>query len=324
MHPSVNTSSSGAASRAEIKPGVLLLCLEDVQSQRAALHFPLVPKRLTAALKDTVGNQAVLPCSWKQRLGEVAPSACYIQWNSPADTVFELQGEKKWQAEEFQGRMEVPEEKLKSGDCSLVISDVQIGDTGRYESFMVVDGVRSAKTKVFIQNYESILSRVPGEDLVLDLYTQHSVKVVFQGRNSSEWSVVWMRGEEDSERMEQDVANEQLTIKNLKSSDEGMYKVMDEQGLGVSTVLLSVNEDSKAFKLAQTMDNRVVQVDELRADGQAPEAGLVQTLWKPASASFTKAIIPPKGGDRISSINSWRDSGSHSFSKCEHLERFDS
>ena len=60
-------------------------------------------------------------------------------------------------------------------------------------------------------------------------------------RNSSEWSVVWMRGEEDSERMEQDVANEQLTIKNLKSSDEGMYKVMDEQGLGVSTVLLSVN-----------------------------------------------------------------------------------
>ncbi|KAK1880696.1 Immunoglobulin superfamily member 11 [Dissostichus eleginoides] len=220
----------------------------------------------TSSLSVTfkVGNQAVLPCSWKQRLGEVAPSACYIQWNSPADTVFELQGEKKWQAEEFQGRMEVPEEKLKSGDCSLVISDVQIGDTGRYESFMVVDGVRSAKTKVFIQSvklsvsdYKSILSRGPGEDLVLDLYTQHSVKVVFQGRNSSEWSVVWMRGEEDSERMEQDVANEQLTIKNLKSSDEGMYKVMDEQGLGVSTVLLSVNEDSKAVKLAQTMDNQV-------------------------------------------------------------------
>ncbi|XP_033981019.1 uncharacterized protein lgals17 isoform X2 [Trematomus bernacchii] len=210
-----------------------------------------------------VGNQAVLPCSWKQRLGEVAPSTCYIQWSSPADTVFELQGDKKWQAEEFQGRMEVPEEKLKSGDCSLVISDVQIGDTGRYESFMVVDGVRSAKTKVFIQSvklsvsdYKSILSRGPGEDLVLDLYTQHSVKVVFQGRNSSEWSVVWMRGEEDSERMEQDVANEQLTIKNLKSSDEGMYKVMDEQGLGVSTVLLSVN-GSKAVKLAQTMDNQV-------------------------------------------------------------------
>ncbi|KAJ4927965.1 hypothetical protein JOQ06_015765 [Pogonophryne albipinna] len=272
MHPSVNMSSSGAASRAEIKPGVLLLCLEDVQSQRAVLHFPTcaeaiychieghtndfqftfcdrqqrqqligahnVPGELHArrhvtgqrdvlsrldykgraenrfflqlqcfligSLVDSfslssatsplsvtfkVGNQAVLPCSWKQRLGEVAPSTCYIQWTSPADTVFELQGEKKWQADEFQGRMEVTEEKLKSGDCSLVISDVQIGDTGRYESFMLVDGVRSAKTKVFIQSvklsvsdYKSILFRGPGEDLVLDLYTQHSVKVVFQGR----------------------------------------------------------------------------------------------------------------------------------------------
>ncbi|XP_033950017.1 galectin 17 [Pseudochaenichthys georgianus] len=211
-----------------------------------------------------VGNQAVLPCSWKQRLGEEAPSTCYIQWNSPADTIFELQGEKKWQAEEFQGRVEVPEEKLKSGDCSLVISDVQIGDTGRYESFMLVDGARSTKTKVFIQSvklsvsdYKSILFRGPGEDLVLDLYTQHSGKVVFQDRNSSEWSVVWMRGEEDSERMEQDVANERLTIKNLKSSDEGMYKVMDEQGLAVSTVLLSVIEGSKAVKLAQTMEHQV-------------------------------------------------------------------
>lgn len=98
-----------------------------------------------------VGNQAVLPCSWKSRLGEVARSACHIRWVTPVDTVFELRGKQKWEAEEFEGRVEVPEERLESGDCSLVINDVQIGDTGRYESFMVVDGVRSTKTKVFIQ-----------------------------------------------------------------------------------------------------------------------------------------------------------------------------
>lgn len=94
----------------------------------------------------------VLPCSWKQRLGEVALPACHVQWTTPADTVFELRGEQKWQAEEYEGRVEVPEEKLGSGDCSLIISDVQIGDTGRYESFMVVDGARSTKTRVFIQS----------------------------------------------------------------------------------------------------------------------------------------------------------------------------
>lgn len=66
--------------------------------------------------------------------------------------MFELLGEQKWQAAEFKGRVEVLEEKLGSGDCSLIISDVQIKDAGRYESFMVVDGVRSTKTKVFIQS----------------------------------------------------------------------------------------------------------------------------------------------------------------------------
>lgn len=39
-----------------------------------------------------------------------------------------------------------------------------------------------------------------------------------------------------------------------------------------------------------------------------------------ASASFTKAIIPPKGGDRISSMNSCkRDGSSWSSSKCQSL-----
>lgn len=98
-----------------------------------------------------VGNEAVLPCSWKSRLPEVDLPTCHIQWATPVDTVFELRGEQKWEAEEFKGRVEVPEERLGSGDCSLIIRDVQIGDTGRYESFMVVDGARSKKTRVFIQ-----------------------------------------------------------------------------------------------------------------------------------------------------------------------------
>lgn len=97
------------------------------------------------------GDQAILPCSWKSHLGEAALPVCHVQWVTPSDTVFEQRGDDKWQAPEFEGRVRVPEEKLGSGNCSLIISDVQLGDTGRYDSFMVVDGKRSARTRVFIQ-----------------------------------------------------------------------------------------------------------------------------------------------------------------------------
>ncbi|KAM3596083.1 uncharacterized protein V6R79_007876 [Siganus canaliculatus] len=200
------------------------------------------------AISSRVGKQVVLPCSWKSRLGSEAPPVCHVEWATPLDTVFELRGEQKWEAEEFQGRVEVPEEKLGSGDCSLIITDVQIRDTGRYESFMVVDGAWSKKTKVFIQSvklsvfdHKSLQSRGPGEDLVLDLYTSHSVRLVFQGRNSSVWSTLWMRGDEDS-RVEKNPEREQLTMKALTSSDAGTYKVLDGHGLSVSTVLLTVDE----------------------------------------------------------------------------------
>lgn len=68
--------------------------------------------------------------------------------------VFEQEGDQKWQAEDFEGRLEVLQESLRSGDCSLIISDVQFGDAGQYESFMVVDGTRSTKSRVFIQRVQ--------------------------------------------------------------------------------------------------------------------------------------------------------------------------
>ncbi|XP_023276549.1 uncharacterized protein LOC111665708 [Seriola lalandi dorsalis] len=234
----------------------LIGSLVDSSSLSSATNF--------LSVTSTVGNQVVLPCSWKPRLGEVAPSACHIQWTTLADTVFEQRGGRKWQAEEFEGRVEVPEEKLGSGDCSLIIRDVQIGDTGRYESFMVVDGVRSTKMKVFIQSvklsvfdHKSRQSQAPGEDLVLDLHTRHSVRVIFQSRNSSVSTDLWMRGDENSLRLEENQVKEQLTIKNLRRSDEGTYKVLDERGLVISTVQLSVEDGSTALKVHQFMEKEI-------------------------------------------------------------------
>ena len=51
--------------------------------------------------------------------------------------------------------------------------------------------------------------------------------------------MLWMRGE-NSQRLEEHPLLNQITLKNLRHSDEGTYKVLDERGLSVSTVQLSV------------------------------------------------------------------------------------
>lgn len=59
-------------------------------------------------------------------------------------------------------------------------------------------------------------------------------------RNSSQWSDVWVRGDDDSERLEKHPVREQLKMRKVTRSDEGMYKVLDDHGLAVSTVQLAV------------------------------------------------------------------------------------
>lgn len=58
--------------------------------------------------------------------------------------------------------------------------------------------------------------------------------------NSTEWSELWMRGDEDTHRLEKNQHREELTLKRLKREDKGEYKVLDEQGLAISTIQLSV------------------------------------------------------------------------------------
>ncbi|XP_022075219.1 uncharacterized protein LOC110969444 [Acanthochromis polyacanthus] len=263
--------------RAEKKTGLFLHEEDNMKTGKIKLWFFIhlqcllivdlvdsssLPSTRSLSITSMVGSQAVLPCSWKDRLGE-APTFCHVQWATLSDTVFEQRGNDRYQAAEFRGRVKVPEEQLGSGDCSLIISDVQIGDTGRYESFMVVDGQRSRGTRVFIQSvklsvfdHKSHQSRCPGGDLVVDLHTPRSVRLVFQGRNSSVWSDVWMRGDKNTRHLKKHPLQEQLTIRNLKKSDEGTYKVLDGQGLAVSTVQLSVEENSTAARVDPMLEHR--------------------------------------------------------------------
>ncbi|XP_070970159.1 immunoglobulin superfamily member 11-like [Oncorhynchus clarkii lewisi] len=213
------------------------------------------------SISSPVGSQAILPCKWKSQLDNVP--VCHVLWQTPDAPVFEQNGEQRWQASEFEGRLEVPGEKLWEGDCSLILRDVQFGDVGLYESFMVVDRTRR-KRRVFIQSvhlsvydHKSKLSMGMGEDLVLTLHTPQAMRVVFQGRNSTEWKVLWMRGDGKVNGGRLEEAEGLVVLRGLRMDNSGTYKVLDSHGLSVSTVKLTVEEVAKTQKIIHIQDKPV-------------------------------------------------------------------
>lgn len=256
------------------------------------LHFLIVSWVASSAVLSTpamvvspVGKQAVLPCSWKSRLGKRSLPDCHIQWQTPDETIFEQQGQIKWQAEEFHGRVAVPEDRLGSGDCSLIVSDVQLGDVGLYESFLVVDEAK-LKTRIFIQSvqlsvydHKSKHTLGVGEDLLLQLHTPKAVRVVYQSTNSTEWSHFWMRGDENTQHLEKPEDREELILRGLERSNEGMYKVLDEHGLAVSTIRLTVQELSSTRMSPRIQENQQLFGKALKNSFSSPLIALSFTVY---------------------------------------------
>ncbi|XP_072529593.1 uncharacterized protein [Salminus brasiliensis] len=109
-----------------------------------------------------VGSSAVLPCEWR----DVPRLSPHIEWRTISKTVFERRGEELYEGEGYAGRVDVPEDKLLEGNCSLVLKDVKSGDAGVYESYLLVKRTkRSLKSKrVFIQSVELSVDGCPAEN----------------------------------------------------------------------------------------------------------------------------------------------------------------
>jgi len=102
-----------------------------------------------------VGGQTLLPCSW----AELAATA-HVEWASrTAETVYEKWGERTWVAAEYRGRVDIPEEQLAAGNCSLALRDVQNMDAGVYDSYGI-RGQGRVVSRVFVH---SVRLRVLGE-----------------------------------------------------------------------------------------------------------------------------------------------------------------
>ncbi|KAF5897264.1 antigen like protein, partial [Clarias magur] len=86
------------------------------------------------SVSGPVGSTAVLPCE----LTSVDTHTLYIRWNTESEIVFERLSVASYQAEGYEGRVDVPVEQLRKGNCSLVLHNLTFTDTGVYSSYQTV------------------------------------------------------------------------------------------------------------------------------------------------------------------------------------------
>ncbi|CAL8292959.1 unnamed protein product [Merluccius merluccius] len=230
---------------------------------------PVSPAPSPETVVCNVGGRALLPCRWKQAPVAAAP---HVEWASrtPAETIYEKWGAQTWSAPQYRGRAEIPEEQLATGDCSLVLRDVQLMDGGVYDSYgtqgegHVVSRVFVRSVRLSVRDHKIQKSVGVGENLVLELHTPHAQRVVFQERGSDlppdgrpppysrtcsrsqgylpiEWGLLWLRGNQISPRLQKPSGREEVLLSGAIPEDQGFYKVLDQHGLAVSTLLLTVH-----------------------------------------------------------------------------------
>ncbi|TRY94675.1 hypothetical protein DNTS_021579, partial [Danionella cerebrum] len=202
-----------------------------------------------------VGLPAVLPCTVASHL-ESEHLMPHIQWQTLSDSVIERMGQELFQGEAYRGRADVPEEMLLRGNCSLFLQDVRFSDAGVYEGYLVVgDSSRAVKNRIFLQSvqlfvidHKTLRSVEVGSDLVLDLHTHQAVRVVFQKSNDTSWTVLWERdgGMTKSSHLEE--KENKLVLKSVVPSSAGSYKILDLEGVALSTVKVTVTAQAKATR----------------------------------------------------------------------------
>lgn len=87
-----------------------------------------------------MGITVVLPCEFNA----TSVHGLYVRWYIHSEVVFERVGKDSYEGEGYEGRVDVPEDELCKGNCSLVLKNVSVADAGHYRSYL----------KRFIQSVE--------------------------------------------------------------------------------------------------------------------------------------------------------------------------
>ncbi|KAF4081729.1 hypothetical protein AMELA_G00164470, partial [Ameiurus melas] len=92
-----------------------------------------------------VGSTVVLPCEQRSKVTETPNITWYIE----SEIVFERLGEETYQGVGYEGRLDVPEEYLRTGNCSLVLCNLTTADAAVYSSCEIVNRTkRSVETEI--------------------------------------------------------------------------------------------------------------------------------------------------------------------------------
>ncbi|KAK3525961.1 hypothetical protein QTP70_011398 [Hemibagrus guttatus] len=109
-----------------------------------------------------VGSTVILPCEWR----EFSVQIPHVQWSKEtSETVFERKGVELYEGEGYEGRVDVPQDKLLVGNCSLLLKNVSLTDAGIYESYLSVRRMkRASATKwVLVQWVKLSVDETPEE-----------------------------------------------------------------------------------------------------------------------------------------------------------------
>ncbi|KAI5086199.1 hypothetical protein C0J45_1119, partial [Silurus meridionalis] len=80
-----------------------------------------------------VGSTALLPC----HLRKVFTQTPHIRWRADNEVVFERSFNGTHEGPGYEGRVDIPEDELRKGNCSLVMKDIRFTDHTFYRSFIV-------------------------------------------------------------------------------------------------------------------------------------------------------------------------------------------
>ncbi|XP_058264618.1 myelin-oligodendrocyte glycoprotein-like isoform X2 [Hemibagrus wyckioides] len=114
------------------------ICVLETQGLMDSVNFLfiyitwLITSVDSQVISARVGSTVVLPCD----LSGLPKPSMYIQWRTDFDVVFERSRRESYQGERYKGRVNVPEEHLFKGNCSLVLRNVEFNDAGVYYTYL--------------------------------------------------------------------------------------------------------------------------------------------------------------------------------------------
>ncbi|XP_058251372.1 uncharacterized protein LOC131356400 isoform X2 [Hemibagrus wyckioides] len=188
------------------------------------LTFITVPVSVLPTVKVKINQAATLQC--EQRC---SGEATWSLSNNQSNVLAQCDQTSCWSAEGFK----VSHDQYLKGDLTLTITAADYSKRNMYTCHC--DGSYINDVRLIIETFISPVEMKPGEDLQLDLHVSDQVEVIYKGENSAHSHVQICRVDggslhcTDEYTPRTSLTNTLLTLRGVKSTDEGVYTVRDTE-----------------------------------------------------------------------------------------------